>query len=365
MQSAASAVSIKPSGTTASSPGRIASLDGVRAIAILLVIIGHMGNRDGTGLAQLARFGVNIFFVLSGYLITFLLQREHEQTARIDLTDFYRRRCCRIFPPAYLFILVVAILIPASRPGLPYALTYTVSWNLTRTPTVLFHLWSLSVEEQFYLLWPIALVLGYRHRARIAWGAVVIATIYRTFLALSPEYYSMANLHESFPGAMDSIAAGCLLAVYREKVKARVGWMADSPGIPIAVLVTAWILHNVCWGDKPGLPIVQSMTVFWVLAPMLIALWIFLMIERRGRILNNRVMSAIGVLSYSIYLWQQPLLVGQKFGLEKFLRLGVVVFIAALSYFVVERPMIRLGKRLGQKQTTVPLHAPLQPSSEQ
>ena len=153
---------------------RIPSLDGIRATAILFVISAHIWSRlvgpSGASLGAsllLAAFGVHVFFVLSGYLITRLLQEEHERTGRTNLAAFYRRRCFRIFPAAFTYILIVALLSPVARPGLLYALTYTVSYHLNKTPFIFVHLWSLSVEEQFYLLWPLALVLGFRRRAWI------------------------------------------------------------------------------------------------------------------------------------------------------------------------------------------------------
>jgi peptidoglycan/LPS O-acetylase OafA/YrhL len=120
----------------------------------------------------LATFGVQVFFVLSGYLITTLLQREHEVHGRIDLPAFYRRRGFRIIPAAFAYIGFTALLAPAARADLPYALTFTISYHLWPATFLLGHLWSLSVEEQFYLLWPLALVLGFRHRGRIAVAAV-------------------------------------------------------------------------------------------------------------------------------------------------------------------------------------------------
>ena len=181
---------------------RIPSLDGLRAFSILLVIIGHSIGRNGWSVV-LGFFGVQIFFVLSGYLITGLLQREHERDGRIRLPAFYKRRCFRIFPAAFAYILIIACFVPSTRYGLPYALTYTVSYRLNGIPLLFHHLWSLSVEEQFYLLWPIALVVGYRFRGVIAIAAMICAALFR--LSLSPD--SLA-LHQSFFGTMDSIAAG-------------------------------------------------------------------------------------------------------------------------------------------------------------
>ncbi len=203
------------------------------------------------------------------------------------------------------YILIVALLSPASRPGWPYAATYTVSYHLFGTPVLFWHLWSLSVEEQFYLLWPLALLLGFGRRAWIACSAMVAAAAFRLVAALSTSAHFFPYLHYSFPGTMDSIAAGCLLAIYEPQVRTRWGWMSQSLAIVIAVPLTAWTLYSACWGS-PSTIAARGITALWGAVPLLIALWVFLLIERRDWIFNNPVASAIGVLSYSLYLWQQP-----------------------------------------------------------
>lgn len=311
-------------------------------MSILFVIIGHLWNRGGASVA-LQNVGVHIFFVLSGYLITSLLQKEKETHGRINLLAFYRRRCFRIFPAAFTYIFVIALLRPASRTGLLYAVTYTVSYNLYKVPLVFFHLWSLSVEEQFYLLWPIALVLSFRYRARVAWLTMLLAAAFRLTLALSSSH-AVAYLHYSFPGTMDSIAAGCLLAIYSQHLRERWGWMAESPAIVISVPLVAWILVTACWGGDLSTPAVRSVTAFWGTVPLLIALWIFLLVERRDWIFNNPVASVIGVLSYSLYLWQQPFTIEHRH--PKLVAVCLLVACATASYLIIERPMLKLGSAL-------------------
>lgn len=324
---------------------RIPSLDGLRAMSILFVIVGHLWGGLGAPVL-LSAFGVHVFFVLSGYLITKLLQGEQERAGRIDLVAFYRRRGFRIFPAAFTYILVVALLSPASRSGLLYAATYTVSYRLNSTPVLFQHLWSLSVEEQFYLLWPLALLLVFPFRARVAWVTMLAAAGFRLAFALSPSPYAIAYIHYSFPGTMDSIAAGCLLAIYEPKIRERWRWMAESTPIVIAIPVTAWTLDAVFWGG--------GLSVFWGAVPLLIALWVFLLIERQDWILNNPVASGIGVLSYSLYLWQQAFTVGHKH--STVLVLIMLVGCAVASYTLVEKPMLKLGASIKSRQ---PLHGHL------
>lgn len=336
---------------TYGSPNRIPSLDGVRAFSILLVIFGHLGGAVGPTVI-LSALGVQTFFVLSGYLITRLLQNEHQRTGKIDLPGFYRRRCFRIFPAAYAFMLVIALAVPASRPGLLYATTYTVSYHYLTIPLIFQHLWSLSVEEQFYLLWPLALLLGYRYRGRIAIVAMLLAALFRLGLAFSGLQSPTLYMHSCFPGTMDSIAAGCLLAVYEPQIHKRCAWMASSGGIVLALPLTAWALAVICWGDTAHVG-VRALSAVWGIVPILIALWIFLLVERRDWLLNNPVACSIGVLSYSLYLWQQPFIAEHPRSVP--LALLMLTACAVASYFIVERPMLELGASINaRRRVTLP-----------
>ena len=322
-------------------------------MSVLLVIGGHLwGGLGGPGFT--AAFAVHVFFVLSGYLITRLLQQEHQRSGRIDLIAFYRRRCFRIFPAAFVYMLVIALVVPSSRSALIYAVTYTVSYRLSSTPIVFWHLWSLSVEEQFYLLWPLALLLGFQRRAWVAWLAMIAAAAFRLTIALRGGPHAFSYVHYSFPGTMDSIAAGCLLAIYEPQVRERFRWIADSPVIAIAVPVTAWIVAGAFWADKSTI-LSLGLSVFWGAVPLLIAFWIFLLIERQDRILNNRVAYAIGALSYSLYLWQQPFTENHRLStLQATLMLSGC---AVASYLLVEKPMLKLGASL-QARKSLPLSLP-------
>ncbi len=282
-----------------------------------------------------------MFFVLSGYLITRLLQEENRCEGRISLAAFYRRRCFRIFPAAFVYVLVVFLLSPTSRPYVVYAVTYTVSYHPSDMAPLFVHLWSLSVEEQFYLLWPLVLLLRFRSRAAVAWSAILLAAGFRLFLAINCNRYPVLAMHYSFPGNMDSIAAGCLLAIYEPRIRERCAWMADSAAIVIAIPVTAWTLACLCCaGDA---------SVFWGAVPLLIALWVFLLVERKDWILNNPVACTIGVLSYSLYLWQQVFTLERKYSTVAGLLMLAACAIA--SYTLVEKPMLKLGASIKARKS--------------
>lgn len=158
---------------------RLSSLDGLRAISIALVIFEHLRRTRGYTLGDLnayfgdyGRLGVTVFFVISGFLITTLLLRERERRGSISLKGFYLRRAVRIFPAFLAFMAFIIVAhemgwIQLNRYDLVSAFTYTVNYHPGRS-WYIGHLWSLSVEEQFYLLWPLALVVLSRTRALAA-----------------------------------------------------------------------------------------------------------------------------------------------------------------------------------------------------
>ncbi len=326
---------------------RIPSLDGLRAVSILLVILSHWETGAPRVIQMCGVFGVQIFFVISGFLITRLLQREYERSGTVDLLAFYRRRAVRIFPAAFVYIAVISLYAYQTvRPDLPFALTYTMSYRLHPASGLFGHLWSLSVEEQFYLLWPLALLLNFRNRGRVAMLTLALSAIFRLQCSFANPEYAARLLHRYFPSVMDSIAAGCLLAIYWPQVAKFCGGLARNTVFALSVPATAALLAYAFWRNTlPGDEIfVRPMLVpLWGIVPLLLALFVFVAVERRDYILNNTVAQTIGVLSYSLYLWQEPFTVGRSPSLA--LAAGLVAF-TCLSYAFVEAPMLKLGGTL-------------------
>lgn len=177
---------------------RFSSLDGLRAVSITAVIWAHTGSREGI-LGQ-GFHGVDLFFAISGFLITTLLLREHSARGRIDLRAFYIRRALRIFPLYYAALAVYALVWFLRYRGspvgdrfvsqLPAFATYTTNWFVHLVPgegVLFFHSWSLATEEQFYLLWPPALLplLSLRRGlllATLALSAVSAADVMVTYM---------------------------------------------------------------------------------------------------------------------------------------------------------------------------------------
>jgi peptidoglycan/LPS O-acetylase OafA/YrhL len=337
---------------------RIPSLDGLRGIAIALVLLGHLaGARHFLSfdtmlrVGDLGNLGVRLFFVISGFLITRLLLAEIARTQRISLKTFYIRRVLRIFPAFYVFIIAATLLAglglaTVSRHDVLYAITYTMNYHATHMENFsLRHLWSLAVEEQFYLIWPLTLALLMPSRAaRVLVGVVLVVPILRVALyTVTPGYEFYADT--GFEGVCDALATGCLLAMAMRRLL-ETPWFTRlvlSRAFPL-VFAAIWVANKQRVHPKffwlfcvPFLNAAFALTIMrYVHAPQL----------PLGRILNRRPLVVIGVLSYSIYLWQQlfliqfraPVTVLQTFPLN----LIMVLMCGAASYHLVEKPFLRL-----------------------
>lgn len=223
---------------------RIPSLDGIRAISILMVLYGHViSTRDfpvsivgkyGSWFGDVAHLGVLVFFIISGFLITSLMMRERETTGTISLKRFYLRRVLRIFPAFYAFILVLAIAVWLGAAHLTgrdfaFALTYTVNY-VPSPPWRTGHLWSLSIEEQFYLLWPLTLLMLRERRALIlAIAAIFAGPLVRVAIRewiFHVDPHSLGGMTKSFPAMFDYLAVGCALALLRPWLLTRTWYCA-------------------------------------------------------------------------------------------------------------------------------------------
>lgn len=310
---------------------RIASLDGLRAISILVVFMGHLQktnhypmNSFTTFFEPLAPFGVMVFFVISGFLITTLLLKERDKTGSNNLLDFYRRRFYRIIPASIVYTTFVVILWIATGHSFPTrfivsAYTYTMNY-MTKPPWQLRHLWSLSVEEQFYLVWPITLALFFRYRKWICWAFMIIAPISRHF----------GVIPATLPAVADLLAPGCLLAFYSDIRLPR--WIYSLP-------IT---LGTVSFTLSLGVMMPERNMMYRGITPMFIALSIHVLIVRKDWLLNNRVIMYIGTLSYALYLCQQGFLNSDSHRWYAAFpqNVGLTVMAAVLMHYFVERPML-------------------------
>jgi peptidoglycan/LPS O-acetylase OafA/YrhL len=334
----------------------IPSLDGLRAISISFVLVAHLTGTKNffpiAGVLELPRFGtfgVHIFFIISGYLITSLLLRELTYTETIRLGPFYFRRAMRLFPAAYVMLAVVAAVTTVSRADVLAGMTYTMNYRFglnSRPGWSVGHLWSLAVEEQFYLLWPFLLsVLHSRRAVKLLSGCLVVGPIARYALL-----HGWAGASLQFLIYSDALATGCLLALLREQL-----W---NNHYYRRVLQSKWFfcipLLAVAMNYAPGFRVMLLQTAVNIAIAMTIDWAIRNEDSAPGRVLNLGPVRAIGVLSYSIYLWQEAFLnrgsssVVCAFPLNILLTLGA----ATMSYYAVEQPFLRLRARFEKAGTT-------------
>ncbi len=304
-------------------------------------------------LLPLGELGVRVFFVISGFLITNLLLDELNRTGSIHLGRFYLRRTFRIFPPYYVLIAVLALasaagLLQLAKGDLVHGLTYTSNYHATRSWWI-GHTWSLAVEEQFYLLWPAVLLLAGLRRGVITAAAVVlIAPLVRIALWLFVPSVSDGIGHR-FETVADALAIGCVLAVAAQRLVASPLYrrVLDSRAfilVPFAV-IAASALH-----DRPRIYFLISFTIMNVGAALCVHWAVCHHAGRVGRILNARPLAFVGVISYSIYLWQQ-LFLNRYSGsfVASFPANLVLVFVAALaSFYLIERPSLRARRSVEQ-----------------
>jgi peptidoglycan/LPS O-acetylase OafA/YrhL len=329
----------------------IPSLDGLRTLSISFVLLGHLSGTRGffhLNLPGLGEFGVRVFFVISGYLITSLLLREREKSGTIRLPTFYFRRCMRL-SPALLFYLVAVFTLSALgaitlRQGdVLHALTYTMNFHFDRAWQV-GHLWSLSVEEQFYLLWPAALLYAGSRARTVCFSVIAAVPLVRiSLLFVAP--FLVIRSDELFFTIADTLAAGCALAFIQQRLW-RNSWYTrfqNSPAfwfVPVAALA---IHFNPIW----RLQALLGFTVINICIVLTIDQAVRMPKTAWGRFLNLRTMRTVGLISYSLYLWQQLFLNRAADHLLCAFPINLVLafLLAGASYVFVEAPALRLREK--------------------
>lgn len=320
---------------------RIPSLDGVRAIAIALVVMGHWfeSQYHWAIAGAFASLGRRIFFVLSGYLITMLLTRQYDKSTTIRLREFYVRRAYRILPGAIVFMVPVFVIFwhELRWYQIAAAVLYVVNFDFSH-PWFLGHLWSISVQEQFYFLWPWVMKKWYRMRVAIPLAVIAFAPVYRVAC-------HFAGLHgkadETFPAVADILAIGCLLAIFEVRLPKVRGVWALGMIFPVVLV-----------------PIYMGVLQFHTTAALLFVLWPAMHLSIAGLLmhvsqkpywgLNVGPIVWLGKISYGLYLWQQLFAFGDHRRPWYFVLMAVGV--AAASYYLVEQPMLRVRERVAVRR---------------
>lgn len=342
------------------SRSRIPSLDGLRAVSIILVVFSHYVTTAWylpPGLRyhwseSLGPLGVRVFFVISGFLITTLLLGELKTTGRINLARFYFRRTLRIFVPYYAFLFGIIVLsaigmVKLAPYDLIHAFTYTVDYYPDRSWSV-GHAWSLSVEEQFYLLWPATLLLAGRRRGLwIAASLLLLVPIIRVAYSYLLPWVVKWEMGYRFETVADALATGCVLAGSYD-------WLGRQPLFQRVlrsklILVVPMIVLYVSLQD-PRLRryLLLGITVQNIGIALCIAWCLSSYCGIFGKILNSKPLVQIGLMSYSIYLWHPPFMNPFSHTLiTQFpLNVGLATLGAVGSYYLIERPSFALRRRL-------------------
>jgi peptidoglycan/LPS O-acetylase OafA/YrhL len=368
------------SGASARDAGheRWPGLDGLRGLAILLVLFTHLGAQPGPHLfwqlSQGGIVGVDVFFVLSGFLITSLLVSEWDRRGSIHLPRFYMRRALRLLPALLVMIglIVVASLtvVPEvwrqpTLSGVPYALFYAsdLRWIMAGTipahPGLLDPMWSLSVEEQFYLVWPSLLVLmlaflpgARRGRAmQLALAGAVLIEMHRA-LMFAHGGYMWARLYVSPDTHTDGLLIGAALAFAVERWRPSASVLRAAALAALAVIAAFTLFLGPDSALQPqlyfqydgfGLVAVASAILIWGVV--------------RGaapgplqRSFESSPMRFFGRISYALYLWNLPVMVvlglhGMNWFVADLIRTAVAVGLATASFYLVERHFLRIKAR--------------------
>ena len=341
--------------------GRLKELDGWRAVSVLLVIVHHVGAYQHPRLARsgfmlslfegLGPLGVKVFFVISGFVICRLLILEEKRFGAVSLKGFYIRRVCRIIPPFYVYTAAACLLlslglIKDSWRGI-FSGTFfledlypalSVSWFMG-------HSWSLAVEEQFYLIFPALWVLTRRvGRIRVFAGIFCLLAAWNATVAgFGWEHFVIPSARAGFA----CICCGVLVASLESRVRA------------IAAAVPAFVVAAVAlillW--QPVGAITWKVAFYEsVFVPPAVGLVLVFSLER-GNLLRaflcSKAVQAVGVTSYGIYLWQElftaPATDYGFSGKPVAFLLPLLFAVVPLSYLFVEKPAMRLGKRLTER----------------
>jgi peptidoglycan/LPS O-acetylase OafA/YrhL len=338
------------------SKGRIPSLDGLRGVSILLVTICHIPEIAGVVLPEQVAtlfkrgdLGVDAFFVISGFLITHLLLREHEKHGTISLPAFYLRRTLRIFPAYYFFLFAMSLLCFAGFYNVTFdmwlrALTYTENFA-TGGSHATGHLWSLAVEEQFYLVWPLTVVMLSPRRA--IWGAALaLATAPVVRFYAWEQGRSVVDIDIFLLTRMDTLAVGCILAfVIHTPAVTRYARAVQRYSTVLAIACAAGVFlsdHFLAESGKYTLGPKRAIEAF--LLAHIVMLAVMHPGSVLGRVLNCAPLAYIGAISYSLYL-AQALLTFEK-EMPVWVNIVGPLCFAFITHYLVEKPFLKLKERL-------------------
>lgn len=333
-------------------------LDGLRGVSIIIVIVSHLFISTPYKPYFSGDAGVEIFFVLSGFLITSLLLKEKILTGKISLRKFYFRRLLRILPVAYLYLFVVCIINKPLELSISPISFFSSLIFIQNLPIKGFfnwyvaHFWSLSVEEQFYFTFPFLLAFNINKYIKvIIWLIIIVPIVSLLGYSKTGVFYTVKSIHiitfiiVNLFSKTVSILIGSLFSILLFKGIIQIRDTRFSRHISLPIFILAILLHT----EKS---VVSLPYCGLFIYPILIGIVIVLNLNSNSlmtKILNNSVLVYLGVLSYSLYIWQQ-LFASPKdsiLGTESLIINILAIFLVAnLSYFLYEKKILVIKNRL-------------------
>lgn len=330
-------------------------LDALRALAFGAVAFSHILPSTNRWGVLVGTVGVQLFFVLSGFLITGILLRERGRSdPYLVMWRFYVRRALRIFP---LYYAVIALGywadIEPFRETVAWTLSYTTNFYLFFQQSFagpISHFWTLAVEEQFYVLWPVLILfVPVRHLGKLAVAAVVGAVAYRLALAVVWPHLRFSRF--LLPGSLDALAGGSLLAIawkpHRERLTQPCLWVGAN-------LATALLIVEATGTVVPILDAIRPLAMNLLFVPLIAAAALGFS-GATGRLLENRTLIGLGRISYGLYVWHllSAAILVRFFDIRiESLRplaqlaafAGTTLALSLASWFLLERPVNQLKR---------------------
>ena len=352
------------------------ALDGVRGVAVLLVLAGHAdlvaGDTFHFEAFRGGHLGVDIFFVLSGCLITLLLLDEHRDSSRINIRHFYARRALRLLPALFAAIVLVGLLtaiVSDAAGGKSFPATvalvagYVANWAHAHDRSYLGwlgHAWTLSIEEQFYLLWPLVLSVLLRRRvptARLLTGIVAVIVACMAYRVVGVGTGWFPNIEFQTPARADSLLVGCATAILirRQRDHPFVRWTTSAPaGIAACLAIGAFVFASQYTRSTADMLVNGGYTLLALAVAVLLAHCILdpRPVGAVRRVLSSKPLREVGRVSYGVYLYHFPIFFAvhdtrlqRNHAVEVAVALALTALAAAASFVLVERPMLRLKRR--------------------
>jgi peptidoglycan/LPS O-acetylase OafA/YrhL len=366
------------SATFSSAQTRVPSLDGLRAISAGMVVVSHLLSHS-PHLAQISgdaarrwvagpqarmigemvkslfyvgNLGVQIFFVISGFIISTLLIREKSNTGSVNLRRFYFRRFFRIFPPYYFFLLFVGAMVLLDwLPISPLKLFASALYLSNYIPSgewYLGHTWSLSVEEQFYLLWPgLFVLLSLQRLTQVASSVILLVPLVR----LAYHNFDIGSYYQ-FEAIADALAFGCLLACRRDWLHTQ-GWYLFLMRAPVIAVLIGVLYALELLSVRPSLLpsalyVLFGMSFKFLSIALAIDYFVSFAKGKAFAALNAPVLVALGQMSYTIYLWQQLFTTPYVKDEAAYwpVKIALLLIVSWIAYRLVERPMLNWRQQL-------------------